>query len=235
MNGEGGVYGLITARGGSKGLPGKHLRVLGGRSLIGWTVEAGLVCRRLERLLVSTDSMEIAREALDLGAEVPFLRPGHLAEDDTPHADVLVHFLEWMKRWDRVPDWLVLLQPTSPFRTPEDIDGAVDLATSRRTPVASVTEAQDHPYLVKRLGDAGVLESFVEPDMAYPRRQDLPPAYVFNGAVYVIRVESFLRDRQAVPPGTLGYVMPPERSLDIDTPRDWDEAERRIAGLREEA
>jgi len=216
------VIGLITARGGSKSMPGKNFAPLAGKPLIAWTIEAARASRRLSRTLVSTDDPEIARVATAWGAEVPFTRPNELAGDATPHILVVEHAIHWLEEVEGTrPDYVLLLQPTSPLRTAEDIDGVIAFAEERdAVAVVSVCPMERHPYLSKRILDDGSLANFVTTDIAYLRRQDLPAAYALNGALYLNRPESVLRDHTFLPPGALGYVMPHERSLDVDTP--WD-------------
>ncbi len=140
------ILGLIPARGGSKGIPGKNLRLLGGRSLVARAVESGIKSLRLARLILSTDSEAIAEEGRRAGAEVPFLRPADLAKDDTPSSAVVVHALEWLERNEgRLPDILVLLQPTAPLRQARHIDEALELlVTSGARSVVSVTPVPGH-------------------------------------------------------------------------------------------
>lgn len=214
--------GLVTARRGSKGLPGKNIRVVGGKPLIAWTLEAARNAALLDQVVVSTDDREIAETARRWGADVPFLRPAELARDESPHIDVVLHALAWLdEREEYRPDYVALLQPTSPLRTGEDIDGAVSLAREKNADaVVSVCETHDHPYLVRRLTADGRLEEFVPCPLAYARRQDLPPAYALNGAIYVNRRETLLASRTLCPAGALAYPMPVERSLQVDTV--WD-------------
>jgi CMP-N-acetylneuraminic acid synthetase len=223
---------LITARGGSKGIPGKNLVPLAGKPLIAWTLEAARAAARLSRIIVSTDDLAIAEECRTRGAEVPFLRPPELAGDASSHLSVVEHALSWLHSNERfVPEAVVLLQPTSPLRTAQDIDASVDLAIQRNAEaVVSVCEAEDHPFLVKRLNERGELEDFVSSGLRYARRQDFPPAYRINGAVYVNRTESLLRTRTFVPPGALPYVMSRRDSIDIDTPVDLGKAEAILRG-----
>ena len=218
------ILALITARGGSKGLPGKNTRVLGDRPLIAWSIDAAHGARHIARTIVSTDDNAIADVARKHGAEVPCLRPAALAQDNSPHIDVVLHTLDALKSIDEyVPDALMLLQPTSPFRTSADIDSAVELARTKNAPaVVSVVETHDHPFLARRLDGGGRMSPFVPCDLGYPRRQDLPPAYALNGAIYLCRVDILRDQRTFEPPGCIGYVMPPERSLQIDTPWDFE-------------
>lgn len=216
------VISLITARGGSKSMPRKNILPLAGKPLIAWTIEAARSSRFLSRVLVSTDDPEIAEVAAGWGAEIPFMRPAELAGDTTPHVLVVEHAIRWLEEAEGSrPEYVLMLQPTSPLRTAEDIDGVITFAREREAiAVVSVSPMDRHPYLSKRILADGTLAEFVTSDIAYLRRQDLPPAYALNGALYLNRSDSLLRDHTFVPPGALGYVMPPERSLDVDTP--WD-------------
>jgi len=226
------TLGLITARGGSKGIPGKNLVPLGGKPLIAWTLEAARAATSLTRIVVSTDDPAIATECRLRGMDVPFLRPAELASDTASHIAVVDHALDWLRSSDRFePDAVVLLQPTSPLRTAGDIDACVDLAVRKAAPaVVSVCDADDHPFLVKKLNDRGELEDFVSSGLAYARRQDFPRAYVLNGAVYVNRTESLRKARSFVPPGAIPYVMSRRNSIDIDTPEDLEKVEAILKG-----
>ncbi len=221
------VLGLITARGGSKGLPGKNLRMLAGKPLIAWTIEAARQSRMLGRIVVSTDDNEIAAVARSCGADVPFMRPANLAQDDSPHVDAVLHALEWLSNRDQyVPQFVAILQPTSPLRTGEDIDGAVRTAiTADADAVACVTESHDHPILARQLTKRGTLKEFVRCDLAYARRQALPPSYSLNGAVFIHRCESVQRTRSLRAEQTHAFVMPAERSWQIDTLWEFHVAE----------
>jgi CMP-N,N'-diacetyllegionaminic acid synthase len=216
------IVGLITARGGSKGIPRKNVKLLAGKPLIAWTIEAALLSPRLSRVIVSTEDDEIARVARQWGAAVPFMRPPELAQDDSPHLLVVEHALQWLEKHDNArPDYVMLLQPTSPLRTAEDIEAVLQVAEARSArAIVSVCKMDRHPYLAKRILEDGTLADFVPSDIAYLRRQALPPVYALNGAIYLNRRESLLTDRTFVPQGTYGYIMPPERSLDIDSL--WD-------------
>lgn len=217
-----GIVGLITARGGSKGIVGKNIRPIGGIPLIAWTIRAALESQRLDRVLVSTDDAEIARVSRQFGADVPFYRPDELAQDDSPHVDSLIHALRWLESDEgSMPEYCVLLQPTCPLRIASDIDGAVDLAVTRRADaVLGVCEASDHPYLARMINEDGSIKEFVDVDIEYYARQFFPKAYRVNGAVYVNRSEALIQSKQMFPEGTLAYVMPASRSWDIDTP--WE-------------
>jgi N-acylneuraminate cytidylyltransferase len=212
------VLGLITARGGSKGVPGKNIVQVGGKPLLQWTIDAALQSRYLDRLILSSDDAAIMDAARAGGCDVPFQRAPELSGDAASSIDVVVDALERVAGFDVV----VLLQPTSPLRLAEDIDGALEALETRNAPVCvSVRPADDHPYLVFRTDDGSRLEPYARPAAGQSlRRQDLPPAWCLNGAVFAARVDWFLRERTFLSPQTIGYPMPPDRSLDIDTPAD---------------
>lgn len=221
------VIGLITARGGSKGLPRKNLRLLAGQPLIAWSIEAARRSRYLRRVIVSTDDAEIAEVSRRYGAEVPFMRPGDLAGDASPHVPVILHALDWLGQHEgRQPEWVMLLQPTSPLRAGEDIDAAIELAEKTGTDaVIGVTEPRHHPFLMYRMDERGRLTKFMSSDPAYARRQDLPPVFAVNGAIYLIRGSHLRATGSLTPDGCLGLPMPAERAMDIDTAEDLRLAE----------
>lgn len=216
------ILGIITARGGSKGISGKNIKPLAGKPLINWTIQAALESSVLNRVIVSTDDDKIAQICRDYGAEVPFIRPDELAQDDSPHIDVVVHAIEWMKNQnDYYPEYIMLLQPTSPLRTNEDIKNAVELVIKHNADsIISVSSTPVHPYLMKQINEEGMLSDFVEKREGYLPRQMHPQVYYVNGAIYLTKTEVILEKRTFYPDSTYPYKMPIERSLDIDT--TWD-------------
>jgi CMP-N,N'-diacetyllegionaminic acid synthase len=216
------ILALIPARGGSKGIPGKNLAPLCGKPLLAWTIEAAKGARGIDRVVVSTDSAAIADTACALGAEVPFLRPDELARDDTPGIAPPLHALRWLEEHEGYrPEGLLLLQPTSPLRTVQDIEGAIELwRRMAADSVVSVSPAHHHPYHMKTVGADGRLAPFMVPERPVIRRQDLPPLFALNGALWLIRSDVLLAREDWYTDRTWGYVMPEERSLDVDTP--WD-------------
>lgn len=217
------ILGLITARGGSKGIPRKNIVEVGGRALIGWTIEAARGSHLLDRLVLSTDDEEIATVAQTFGCEVPFMRPAELAADASGSADVVMDCLQRLTGYD----YLVLLQPTSPLRTSEDIDGAIRVCLDSGAPACvSMCEAEESPFWMYALGPNGSLKPILENH--YARRQDLPEVYVLNGAVYVADVSWFAARRGFLAEDTVGYIMPRSRSLDIDTPADLQAFRQRL-------
>ncbi|MDP6403472.1 MAG: acylneuraminate cytidylyltransferase family protein [SAR202 cluster bacterium] len=220
------IIGLITARGGSKSVPRKNLAELGGKPVIAWTIETALQSSSVDSVIVSTDDDEIAEVSREWGAEVPFMRPAELSLDDTPHMAVMLHAIHWLERHrDLRPDYIMLLQPTSPLRTSADIDAAVRVARENSAvSVVSVCETHHHPYLIKRLAEDGTLFDFIEgapqPGSMSIRRQAMEPAYVVNGSIYLNARTMLLEERTFLSQATLPYFMPNERSLQIDEP--WD-------------
>jgi N-acylneuraminate cytidylyltransferase/CMP-N,N'-diacetyllegionaminic acid synthase len=215
------TFALIPARGGSKGIPRKNIKMIAGKPLIVWTIEAALRSSLLSAVVVSTDDLEIAEVARRAGAQVPFMRPAELAQDQTPGLDPVLHALDELPQFDSV----LLLQPTSPLRTTDDIDGCLNLVTQKKAPsVVSVTEAETHPYWTYRLNTDQTMARFV--DVApVARRQDLPAVFSLNGAMYFADA-NWLRDSGSlVSAETLAYVMSKEHSVDLDTPLDWKFAE----------
>jgi N-acylneuraminate cytidylyltransferase len=211
------VLGVIPARGASKGVPRKNIRTVGGRPLIAWTIEQAQKSLYIDRLIVSTEDPEINRVAQLWGCEAPFVRPMALATDDAPGIAPVLDALERISGYD----WVVLLQPTSPLRIASDIDGCLELCASRNANACvSLSATSQHPYWTYTLKSDDHLEPFARAAECATRRQDLPAAYALNGAVYAARCDWLRRTKEFVNEETLGYVMPPERSLDIDTPFD---------------
>jgi N-acylneuraminate cytidylyltransferase/CMP-N,N'-diacetyllegionaminic acid synthase len=172
---------------------------------------------------VSTDDEEIASVARDWGGDVPFARPTNLAQDTSSHIEVVVHAVEWLGHHRMLfPDYVMLLQPTVPLRSTVDIDAAIDFAVEMNADsVISICPSTSHPYLVKKIGDDGRLEDFLYHIDKYLPRQSLPPAYVLNGAIYLVRREVLLEKRTWYTDRTYAYLMPLERSFDIDSELDF--------------
>lgn len=221
------VAALIPARGGSKGIPHKNIKNLAGKPLIAHSIAQAEALKgsAIDRIIVSTDSPEIAAVAKEYGAEVPFLRPAHLALDQSPGIDPVIHLLETLPGIDAV----VLLQPTSPLRTAQDILECVRLFQSSGQSVVSVTEVAKHPAWMYQLGEGRKLNKFM--DLSSTRRQDLPPLFCLNGAVYVASRKQLLSERSFINAETLGYTMPHARSVDLDTLADWEYAEFLISRM----
>ena len=215
------ILALIPARGGSKGIPRKNIRSICGKPLLQWAIEVALAAPSVNRVVVSTDDPEIADVACAGGAEVPFLRPSELASDTAPGIAPVLHALQQLPEVSAV----LLLQPTSPLRRVEDVEAIVALhRQAGHDAVVSVTPSSKHPAWIFGLSPAQVLEPLmVLPDAAC--RQQLPPCYALNGALYLASRSFLERERSFLTSDTVGYVMPPERSVDIDNPLDWQWAE----------
>ncbi|MGB0244512.1 MAG: cytidylyltransferase domain-containing protein [Candidatus Nanopelagicales bacterium] len=216
------VLGLIPARGGSKGVPGKNLRRIGGMTLVEWTARSALTSS-LDRLVISTDSQEIADEARRVGVDVPFIRPNELAQDSSLTIDVVQHALDELKGdWDAV----MILQPTSPFRTASDIDTCIEmLADSAADSVISVTPVGDHhPARMKFIENGFLIDPPFSEDVEGRPRQSLQSLFLRNGAIYLTRTE-VVNGGSIKGASSMAYVMPEERSANIDTEFDLMVAE----------
>lgn len=216
------VLAVIGARGGSKSLPGKNLASLGGKPLIAWTIEAALTCPSVTRTIVTTDDESIADTARRHGAEIPFMRPPELADDATPGITPVLHAVRWLDEHEHYrPDVVVNLQPTSPLRTGADIGAALRLLAERKADaVVSVTEADQHPFWMKTIDPDGWMHDFVPQSDPILVRQKLPDVYALNGAIYLAYRDVLLANDGWYTSRTAAYVMPFERSIDIDTA--WD-------------
>jgi CMP-N,N'-diacetyllegionaminic acid synthase len=229
----GGVLGLVPARGGSKGIPDKNVNPLplAGRSLLDYVAAAAKASGVLDRIVLSTDSQQIADEGARVGLEVPFLRPRELARDDSPMLPVIEHAVEWLEQSEWSPEIVVLLQPTSPLRTPDHIRRAVhQLRESGADSVVSVVELPKHlsPDYVMRI-DEGRLLPFLPHGSGIARRQDTRPAFVRDGTVYAFWRRTLRESRSIYGNWCSPLVLPAGESLTIDTPEDWEEAGRRLS------
>ncbi|MFN2468608.1 MAG: cytidylyltransferase domain-containing protein [Gaiellaceae bacterium] len=219
---------LVPARGGSRSIPLKNVKPLGGRPLIEWVLGAIAASGSVDRIVVSTDDERIADVARAAGADVPFLRPPELAGDDTPSIPVIEHALEWLEQAeDYRPEHVLFLQPTEPFVRPEQIRAAFDLMISRQADSAITVvpvPRNFHPFHVRVERD-GLLE-FEQPVQHYghPTRQSDPPRYAF-GNLYWFRRESFLRERRLEAGRRVGLPIDPVSALDLNTEEEWRLAE----------
>jgi len=209
------ILGLITARGGSKGIPRKNVIDVGGKPLIAWTIEAAKESKLLDRVVLSSDNDEIIQVAASWGCEVPFKRAADLSGDAASSADVVKDCLQ------RVPgyDYVVLLQPTSPLRRACDIDQAIKICIDNKAPACvSMCESNESPFWMYSIGHENRLEPVVPSN--YNRRQELPKIFSLNGAVYIANAQWFIRHGSFISDDTLGYEMPRKFSLDIDDLED---------------
>ena len=211
------ILGLIPARGGSKGIPRKNLRTVTGKPLLAWAIEQGKRSRYIDRLVLSSEDDEIMQVAAEFGCDVPFRRPAELAADETPGIEPVLHAI------DKLPGYkyVVLLQPTSPLRTTEDIDACISLCFEKGAPACvSVTSCEEHPYHMFWCDEKLRLTPLLQDGQSIFRRQQLPPIFRLNGAVYVAECSWLQETRSFITTETIGYEMPAERSLDVDKEAD---------------
>lgn len=214
------ILALITAREGSKGIPGKNIKPLGGLPLICWTINAAKESKYIDKLVLSSDGLEIIRIAHQYGCDAPFIRPKELAKDETSSMEVIEHALASLPEKF---DYLLLLQPTSPFRTPNDIDLFIESSISKRISV-SVCKLKKHPMYMYYIENEKLVP-FFENGSLQLRRQDMPPAYEHNGALYLAEIETLSREKSFNTPHTAPYITTGDINIDIDTPDDWNYAE----------
>ncbi len=220
------VLGIITARGSSKRIPRKNLRSLLGRPLVEYTIKAALESKFLTKVILSTDDDEIMKVGRQCGVEVPFKRPSQLAEDDTPTVDVAIHAVEFMEKHGFLPDIIVILEPTSPLRQAQDIDNAIRKhIESDADSVVSVTLTDHwHPIRAKKI-EHDILQDYSLEEKEGVRRQDLPPVYFRNGAFYSVKRDVLINKHRLYGKVTRPYIMPRERSVDINEEIDLKIAE----------
>lgn len=216
------VLAVIPARGGSKGVPRKNVRLLAGKPLIAWTIEEAKKSKYIDRLILTSEDDEIIETAKAYGCEIPFIRPSELAGDTTSGIAPILHALEQIEGYD----YIVVLQPTSPFRLVGDIDSCIKRLIETKSPACvSVTESGSSPYWMYKVNEAGMMQPLIQQEELITNRQELPIAYVLNGAVYVAEVDWFMQSQSFLTKDTTAFVMPKERSYDIDTEEDflWSE------------
>jgi len=218
---------IIPARGGSKEIPKKNIRNFCCKPLITWTIEQAQNCKFFDKLIVSTDDNQIAKISKDYGAEVPFLRPKELATDNSSTIDTIIHTINFMENQSYHPEVVVLLQPTSPLRTSEDIETALRLFIDHKkncSSVISVTEYDHSPYWSLKIENEYLKPNFGEKFLKM-RRQDLPQLYMPNGSIYISSTEDLRKFNGFFGDKIIPYIMPKERSVDIDTTLDFKLAE----------
>tara|TARA_B100001142_G_C14177389_1_gene594754 strand:- start:141 stop:824 length:684 start_codon:yes stop_codon:yes gene_type:complete len=209
------VFALIPARGGSKGLVGKNIAVVGGRPMIAWSIIAAKGSKYIDRTIISSDDNKIIAAGKNCGGEAPFIRPAELATDTSLTEDVIIHALDQMTE---IFDYLVLLQPTSPLRETRDIDAAIEKCHELGAPACiSGCESSKSPYLMYHLNKAQKLIPIIEHKNIRNRRQDFPEVFTPNGAVFVAKVPWFRKNLTFYGSDTIAYKMPKERSVDVDT------------------
>lgn len=212
------VLAIIPARGGSKGVLRKNIRLVAGKPLIAWTIDEAKKSKYIDRLILTSEDNEIIRIAEEYGCEAPFIRPIELAQDDTPGIEPVIHAIKLMPSYD----YVVLLQPTSPLRTQVDIDKCLELCLSKHANACvSVTVPDKSPYWMFTVNTDGMMKPFQgETKCLISRRQELPVVYALNGAIYVSEMATLLRNKTFITKETLAYEMSKYSSVDIDTETD---------------
>lgn len=219
------IVAVIPARGGSKRLPRKNIKILDNLPLISWTINVAKEVTGLSKIIVSTDDQEIANIAEESGVIVPWLRPKNLASDNSTIIDVLIHCLDWLNTSDKMPDAIVVLQPTSPFRRATTIERAIDIF--KRGDGSSVIGVSDsghfHPHWSFTLDGNSIIPSNLEG--IKQRSQDLPKSFFVNGYIYIVKTDTIFNQKTLFTKKCLPIEIPQEESIDIDTEWDWNLAE----------
>ncbi|MCY6958632.1 acylneuraminate cytidylyltransferase family protein [Clostridium brassicae] len=210
------ILAIIPARGGSKGIPHKNIMDICGKPLIAYSIEAAKKSKYIDYTLVSTDDIEIKEVGLKHGAEVPFLRPESISNDVAKSIDVVIHAIDFLKDEEKEFDYVLLLQPTSPLRTYEDVDNAIEtLMSNGEESLVSLCEVDENPVIMRTI-ENNKLKPIMEFKGDNLRRQELPKVYIFNGALYLNKVSMILNDKCFVNEKTIPYIMDRKKSVDID-------------------
>jgi CMP-N-acetylneuraminic acid synthetase len=217
------ILGVIPARGGSKSVPRKNIALVNRKPLLAYTIQAAQRSQRITHFVVSSEDPEIIAVAKRYGAAAPFVRPAELAADETPTLPVVQHALREMERLENTTfNYVVLLQPTTPLRLPEDIDAAVDklIATGADSVISVCDVGAYHPARMRQIVDDCLVELPIREPKEMLRRQDLPPVYIRNGAVYAVRREVVMEHNSMIGQISRPYIMPDERSVNVDSKLD---------------
>ena len=217
---------VIPARGGSKGVPNKNIKELAGKPLIAYTIESAVKSSVFEKVIVSTDSDEIAKISIRYGAEVPFVRPAEISGDLVSSDDVILHALDFYKKRGIHFEYVCKLQPTSPLRNEEHIREAYRMLCEKEADfVVSVCECEHSPLWSGTLDESLSLDGFIKEDVKRTCRQELPSFYRLNGAIYMGKTKAFCDNRNFLGTNGFAYIMTQEESVDIDSRLDFTIAE----------
>ena len=220
------VIAIIPARGGSKRIPGKNIRDFHGRPMISYPIEVAKQSGLFDRILISTDSLEVQKIAKGYGAEAPFIRPPELSDDFTPTAPVLLHSIEWLEENGIKADIICCIYPTTPFLKAEDLKIGFDVVKNGKANAAfSVTTFPAPIFRALQVTDKGALKMFW-PENEYTRSNDLPQAYHDAGMFYWLETKSFRQDKKVWAKDAHPVIIPRFRVQDIDNPEDWEVAEK---------
>ena len=236
MINEKSVFAIIPARAGSKGLPKKNISPLAGKPLIAWTIETAKKSKYIDRCIVSTDDENIAKVAKLYSCEVPFIRPKHLAQDNSATMDVILHALKYFLNKSIKFDYVILLEPTSPLRDSNDIDIALSKLDKNRKKADSIVGVSRvesaHPIFDIKVKKDGLIQPYIGKSFNILRRQDIEELYFFEGSIYISDVEVLLKKNNFYHERTMPYIVPRWKSLEIDEMVDLITAEAIISNLR---
>lgn len=220
------ILGVIPARSGSKGVPNKNIKMLAGKPLMCWTIDAALKSGIFSDIIVSTDSEKYAKIAKESGACVPFLRPKELASDQSSTMDVIRHLIAKLLESGKSYEYLAILQPTSPLRKADDIQKSLyELQQKRATSIISVCETEHSPFWMNTLPDDHLMENFLRPENNNVPRQKLNKWYRLNGAIYISKVDVLLKNGSFYGPQSYAFIMSQGSSIDIDSELDFEIAD----------
>lgn len=225
------ILAIIPVRGGSKGVPGKNIKLLNGKPLLGYTSEIALQSKHLTEVIISSEDEQIMEVAKGLKIKVPFVRPMELAQDNTPTIDVIVHALQWYENQNIFFDAVCLLQVTSPFRTIDFLNKAIEKFIEKDTDSLVSVQKVPHeynPHWTFEVNDDGNLKIATGDDVIIPRRQELPTAYHRDGSIYITKTKILLNEHSLYGKSTAFIESDPEFYVNIDTQQDWEKAEEMI-------
>lgn len=222
------ILAVIPARGGSKGIPGKNIIPVNGKPLIQYTIDAAKKSKYIDEIYVSTDDSKIAVVSEKCGIKVPRLRPNHLAQDDSKSIEVLIDAIRYYETVGHIFEYVLLLQPTQPLRQTFHIDEAIELIYEKQvTSLVSVSLVHEHPILIRTINKMGYLEGLLKQESTV-RRQDFPPFYIVNGAIYINQINENFSINTSLNDNILPYIMDEKYFLDIDTIEDLEQFKRII-------
>ena len=225
------ILGIIPARSGSKGIKDKNIIDLNGKPLIAYSIEAGLKSKYIDKVVVTTDGEEIAREAIKYGAEVPFLRPEYLSSDNAKTIDAVIHCIEEMEKLGEKYDYVVLLQPTQPLRQSWHIDEAIELILEKNEEaLVSVSKVKDNPILIRSIDSNGYAVNLLSESIT-KRRQDFQDFYKVNGSIYINKINQNLNNKTSLNDNKLVYIMDEKYDVDIDEMLDLQIAEIMMSNM----
>ena len=229
------IIAIIPARGGSKGLPNKNIKNMHGKPLIAWTIQSALSSEFLDTVFVSTDSKEIRDISIDFGSEIPFMRPSIFAQDNSPSWEVVIHVLDEFKKAGKEFDYIALLEPTSPLRKKDDIDNAIKklINDNNAETLVSLGEIHmEHPTIVKKLNDQGLVKPYIDHSKNIYQRQQMDNAYFPYGVIYLSKVDAFYRQKKFYTEKTIAFLIERWQNFEIDDSLDFEIIEKILINNR---